>query len=70
MKLYTQKGCSLCMLSKSIMKAKKISFEEFTDEELIRNLANEHSIRTMPMLKNKLGLVFSGQEAVEYLKGF
>lgn len=64
MKLYSN-GCPKCNLTKRILAAKDIAYEEISDMDVIMEKAKEIGANTLPFLEDN-GQYSTGQDAVVY----
>lgn len=64
MKLYTN-GCPKCTLTKRILGAKEVTYEEIGDMDLIMAKAKEINANTLPFLEID-GNYYTGQDAVTH----
>lgn len=67
-KMYSQPGCSKCMLLKRLLTNRNFEFEVITDSEVVLALAGEIGCRELPILEIE-NTYYTGNEALEKIQG-
>ena len=68
MKVYSKENCGKCNMVKGILKTKGIFFESIDDIETVIKKSEETGIIEMPIILTPDNDIYSGTEAVRFVK--